>query len=163
MESDIASLKGSVATIDSTLKLINSKLSDIGKPNYALWLTAAGVAVSIFALATGGLFYFMKSEISNQVLPVALKSATSENDRSKLNEQVHKNSSDLADIKQLLMVEKERGTERETQNRAIAQFANVRHEQYMRLFGLLWDKTYQQQLPTTSFFPDISFTRPHGN
>lgn len=167
MESDIASLKGSVATIDSTLKLINSKLSEIGRPNFALWLTAAGVAVSVFALATGGLFYFMKSEIGNQVMPVSLKAASSEIDRHRLNDQVYRNMADIARVEQTAMVnsisEKERGVERETQNRAMAQFANIRHEQYLRLFGLLWEKEYGQTLPQVNFFPDISFTRPHGN
>lgn len=167
MEGDIASLKGGVASIGETLRVMNARLSDIGKPNWTLWVSVLGVAVTVFTLSIGTMFYFIKSDVANQIAPVASKAATSEMDRQKLNDQVLRLGNDLAEVRQTSMVnsmsEKERGIERETQNRAMAQFANIRHEQYLRLFGLLWEKEYGQSLPQGNFFPDISFTRPHGN
>lgn len=163
VESDIATLKGSVANIQETLRTMNGKLSDIGKPNGMLIIGLLTVVLSVGGMAAGTLLYVTKSEITNQVTPVALKAASSETDRHRLNDQVYRNVSDIAEVKQMVMIERERGVERETQNRALAQFSNMRQSQNMQLFGVLWNKVYGQPLPTTTFHPDISFSRPHGN
>lgn len=146
---------------------MNDRLSSIGRPNYALWLTAAGVAVSIFALATAGLFYFMKSEIANQVLPVAMKSASSETDRHKLNDQLReidsrqvKNEKDVSNIQSSL---RDQLVEVESQFRAVGQMQNMRHATNQQLFGLLWKQVYGEHLPMSSFYPDMSRNKSHEN
>jgi len=160
VEGDIASLKSSVSSIQGTLALMNDRLSSIGRPNYVLWLSAMGVALTIFTLATGGLFYFMKSEITNQVTPVSIKAASSEMDRHKLNDQVGeigsrqaKNEKDVSNIQSSL---KDQLVEVESQFRAVGQMQNMRHANNQQLFGLLWKKVYGEELPMSSFYPDMS-------
>lgn len=156
-----------LASMEASIEQLKQMVSGIGRPNYMLWISIVGVLITMFTVATGGLLYFMKSEITTQVTPVALKAASSETDRQAVNLKADRNAERLEELARAVngnaLSEKEKGIERETQNRAMAQFQNMRHAQYMQIFGVLWQREFNQTLPVTSYFPDISFSRPHGN
>lgn len=165
VEADIASLKGSVSGIERSISIMSERLSGIGRPNYVLWVSAMGVAVTLFTLATGALFYFMKSEITNQVAPLTIKATSSEMDRNRLNDQVYRNADKLSEINQRMMANEAENNATfesvEMQDRALAQGANLRSAHHHMITSVIWEKIFGQRLPDLNYYPDPSIN-PHA-
>lgn len=167
VEGDIASLKGSVSGIERSLGLMNEKLSGIGRPNWMLLIGLMTVLISLGGMAAGTILYVTKSEITNQVTPVALQAASSQTDRRAHAERIDSVTHAVSEIEVRQSNQeaalKEQLREIETQFRAISQIQNVRTAYNQQILGLLWGKTYHEPLPQVNYFSDMSQPKAHGN
>ena len=160
MEGKMSNMESSLSSFQNEVRAgfqnIGERLSSQGKPNWQIWIGVMTLLITVMA----GFIYFMKTEISNQVLPVSLKATASESDRHTLNDKVSKLDSisikterDLSNIQSALEVQL---IEIETQFRSTGQMQNMRHANNQQLFGLLWKKVYGEDLPMSSYYPDMS-------
>lgn len=177
------------ARFDSELKPINSRLDQIGRPNWALMASIA----SIFLVMVSGFWVGIGLKIEAAVSPVTLDvaqvhttvgldadrlrqlemltsnstaaDAGSRQDRTQLNERMRSLESVVSEnsgaSRQQYAVLNARLVEIETQFCASDIVRNLIHAEDMRNNSMLWAKAYGEHMPTdNSFYPSICNRQP---
>lgn len=162
LEVSLAGFHEFTVSVQAKLSAIDEKLATRERTNWPVLLSCFGLIVTI----AGGAFFVVKQEIGSKIAPIDARSQVSEIDRQKLNSTVAINSDKVSLVDQKVMVHDAANratlTGVETQDRAIAQFANLRAAHNQQILGLLWEKVYQQRLPEVNYWPDVSLPKPHG-
>lgn len=163
IESAIDSFREFAHTSQSQLSAINDKLSQRERTNWPVLLSIFGLIITMAI----GAFFVVKQEISTRATPLEAAARVSESDRGRLNQEVSMLRGEVvsgkAEISNLRTGLGEQLKEIETQFRAVSQLSNTRTAYNQQMFGLLWHKVYDQQLPPVNYFSDMSQPKAHGN
>lgn len=164
-EREIDELKQSFASFQKEVRMemrsLGDKIAQREKTNWPVLLVGAGLIITL----AGGAFFVVKQEVNTKFSPLEASARVSEMDRDKLNAQAGRNSSEIARLEREITVTqstlKDQLVEVESQFRAVGQMQNMRHATNQQLFGLIWRKVYGEELPLSSFYPDMSRNKSH--
>lgn len=142
--------------VEHSIASLRNEIRDWMRDRQPHYYRYATVAIAI----VGVIWWIITAQINNisranEKDYVALTETARQNSR--INETQTQNIADLvkavaADHSVRLANEREI----ETQLRALESYANLTRVYDNRLFGLLWEKTYNQQIPDVQFYPGIA-------
>lgn len=160
LEVEVDEIKHSLAAFQkemrTEIKALGAQIAQRDRTNWPVLLVGAGLIITL----AGGAFFVVKQEVNTKFSPLEASARVSEMDRDKLNAQASKNSGEIARLEREITVTqstlKDQLVEVESQFRAVGQMQNMRHATNQQLFGLIWRKVYGEELPMSSFYPDMS-------
>lgn len=164
--------------LDAELRPIHTKVSEMGKPNWAL----LGSAISILFVLIAGMYTIIGLKIDASLTPlitqesenktaIAVASETlqadtiaigassqadvnSKADRSQTNSRTQSLETQASDARAFNATVAAQMVEIETQFKSLSHAHNEMNDQQQRINGLLWNKVYNELLPTTNYRPN---------
>jgi hypothetical protein len=169
--------------LDAELRPVHAKVSEMGKPNWALM----GSAISILFVLVAGMYTIIGLKIDASLTPlitqesqnktaiavaaetlqtdtIAISASSqadvnSRADRSQMNSRIqtleNQFSISTADMRAFDATVASQMVEIETQFKSLSHAHNEMNDQQQRINGLLWNKVYNEKLPPTDFRPNF--------
>ena len=166
-------LTGFGATLEMVVRVLNERKV----PNWGMIVTVSGLGLTMALATISGIYLALSAqqeaaaseqekaairaelEMVRYIQPVVVSSEQSKADRGMLHDRVQDNNTKLTALagKVDAHYAEARATvaEIEAQFRNVGNTQNIRYQETSRLLGLLWQKTYNEQLPAPTFFPDV--------
>lgn len=153
MQADVTGIKAGQVEQNAKLDSVLSRMSNQGKPNWAVIFGACGIFVPIIT----ALWIVIKLQTDATIAPLVAKSSSSETDRAYLNQKTDTNGSRIAELNAKQAAHEAALTEIESQFRALENYQNLMRADQIRTNALLWKKAFGDEYPSgAAFYPSIA-------
>ena len=135
LESEVAGIKGAVASIASEVRAMSAAFSASQRTNWPMIISLVGMLLTV----TAGVWYIIDLKSQNSLIPVMIANAISLKDREGLESRAHANSESIIVLREAMAANKEKYLGVEGQFKTLGDGTNRFMAEQHRMNSIIWN------------------------